>query len=142
MAKRREMLKAMAALPLGMAIAPATAAVPTLSEGAVAGCKASSIADRLLQAYPARRSLAAIGEAYWQGAAGDTPCLTQAIHALLERIGLQDHHLHGLSSADVRDRLKAKTAEDFQDGRIVPVRGWLLGETEARLCAIAALHKI
>ena len=29
--------------------------------------------------------------------------------------------------------------EDFRDGRIVPLRGWMLSETEARLCALVAL---
>lgn len=146
MAKRREMLMAMAALPIGMATTPNMAAALPLSMGRMSAFQASSIADRLLQAYPARKSLAVIGDAYWQSGRGGTDdnasCLTDAIQALLERIDLQESHLHSLSSAAVRDRVQAKNAQDFQDGHIVPVQGWLLGETEARLCAIAAMREV
>jgi hypothetical protein len=51
----------------------------------------------------------------------------------------------GLRAVDVapderlRELLIRATAEDFQDLRTVELHGWVLAQTEARLCALAAL---
>jgi hypothetical protein len=39
----------------------------------------------------------------------------------------------------IRDLLLRQQREDFEKGRIVNVHGWILSETEARLCALTAL---
>jgi hypothetical protein len=39
----------------------------------------------------------------------------------------------------LRKLLEHQQREEFESGRIVNVRGWILSETEARLCALAAL---
>lgn len=41
--------------------------------------------------------------------------------------------------ADVARELEARRRADFRDGRIVPVEGWMLSQTEMRLCVLAAL---
>ncbi len=40
---------------------------------------------------------------------------------------------------DIRRRLRRRVRLDFEEGRVVKVRGWILSETEARLCALAAI---
>jgi len=51
-----------------------------------------------------------------------------------------------LAKADMeklRELLLQQQRQDFEEGRIVNVQGWILSETEARLCAVAALdHKV
>ena len=46
----------------------------------------------------------------------------------------------GASDGRLRELLLRATEEDFRDLRIVELRGWVLAQTEARLCALAALH--
>lgn len=48
-----------------------------------------------------------------------------------------------LTKADtkkLRELLLLQQRQDFEDGRIVKVQGWILSETEVRLCALAALN--
>jgi hypothetical protein len=42
-------------------------------------------------------------------------------------------------TAKIKKLLLRQQREDFEKGRIVNVHGWILSETEARLCALAAL---
>lgn len=39
----------------------------------------------------------------------------------------------------LRELLRLQMRQDFEHGRIVNVQGWILSETEGRLCALAAL---
>ena len=39
----------------------------------------------------------------------------------------------------LRPMLLAQLRQDFEAGRMVNVQGWMLAQTEARLCAVAAL---
>jgi hypothetical protein len=39
----------------------------------------------------------------------------------------------------IRDWLQARQQQDFTDGRIIQLQGWMLSETEVNLCALAAL---
>ena len=105
---------------------------------------ANALADRLLHAHPARSSLAAIGDAYWRDAGREGPAhperLPDAIQAFLRHLNLTEGELSEMQPATLHRLVRSGNARDFDEGRIVPVKGWLLGETEARLCAIAALH--
>jgi hypothetical protein len=55
--------------------------------------------------------------------------------------GLPGGHavLAAASDRELRALLAARGSEDFEQGRTVVVRGWILSETEVRLCALAAL---
>ena len=44
-----------------------------------------------------------------------------------------------LGGAERKEMITRLIREDFKCGRIVQVRGWMLSQTEARLCAISAL---
>jgi len=104
------------------------------------------LADRLLKAFSPRRSLEAIGDVFWNeaanGALAGQTHLPHVIQGFLGHLGLSEDDLRQMPSAAMRARIKAGTARDFSNGRIVRVQGWLLGETEARLCAIAALRAV
>ena len=128
---------------MGTALGPLAAqAVPGAMNAA--GGDAHILADRLLQAYPARPSLEAIGAVFWREAAVSPLArqarLPHAIQDLLRHLDLPEADLRRMSPTAIRSRIKAGTARDFSKCRIVQLRGWLLGETEARLCAIAALR--
>jgi hypothetical protein len=106
--------------------------------------RAILVANRLLDAHHASDSLAAIGQAFIAEADKadlDCPaCLSDAVDALLERLGWRADELLQMKPALIRAGVKRKAIGDFERGRIVHVGGWLLGETEVRLCTIAALH--
>ena len=44
-----------------------------------------------------------------------------------------------MSAEEVLERLRAQISADFESGRTVLVGGWVLAETEARLCAFHSL---
>lgn len=47
--------------------------------------------------------------------------------------------LDGISDRRLRDALATLQSQDFRAGRVVRVEGWILAETDIRLCALAAL---
>jgi len=107
--------------------------------------QAAIAADRLLHAYPSRWSLAAIGHVFRRdetaGGAHAPVSLPAAIDRVLRHLDWSEATLRQQSVGMIRERVEAATAKDFADARIVPVRGWLLGETEVRLCHVAALRE-
>jgi hypothetical protein len=42
--------------------------------------------------------------------------------------------------AQLRQQLAARRNDDFSEGRIVRLKGWIVADTEARLCALVALR--
>jgi len=48
-------------------------------------------------------------------------------------------NLVGANLKELREWLRHQQRQDFEHGRIVKVRGWILSETEVRLCALVAL---
>lgn len=144
--RRRDFLGKAASAAIGMSAAsPAAQAVPSVL-AAGRRCRASFLADRLLQAYPLPRSLATIGLAARQDpAAAGRPCptcLTSAVREFLGYLGWPEGELMQMSPVAILERIKTGTARDFSRGRTVLVQGWLLGETEVRLCAVAALREV
>jgi hypothetical protein len=45
------------------------------------------------------------------------------------------------SARAMREHLRTRARQDFEDGRIVTLQGWILSVTEARLCALVALER-
>lgn len=43
------------------------------------------------------------------------------------------------SKKRLKEHLDRQNKKDFEEGRVVSIQGWLLGLTEARLCALTAL---
>jgi hypothetical protein len=111
---------------------------------AVDGQDIERLTDRLLQAYPLKTSLASIGHVYWEEggnvAWAGSRSLTSVFEAFLSHIDLERDELRRAPSSALRGIIQVGTVRDFSDGRTVKVRGWLLSETEARLCAMAAIR--
>lgn len=58
---------------------------------------------------------------------------------LLTDLGLEPQSIMSLDLEVLRRRLAAKISNDFAREKTVAVEGWVLSETEARLCALAAM---
>lgn len=131
------------ALAATMAGGLPAAAAPTMLASGRHG-PGAILADRLLAAHPLPQSLAAIGmaarrQAGARGAACPT-CLRTAFQDLLAHLDWSEAELRLMSPAAILERIRTGTARDFALGRTLLVGGWLLGETEVRLCAVAALR--
>ena len=94
-----------------------------------------SLGARLLRLFRSPASAAAIGRAYLQVAPQDAD-----ERRLLRLICASGRHWRTADTEQLRLLIPQQQAEDFQHGRVVQVRGWILSETEARLCALAALR--
>ena len=140
-----------AALALGMAwsaaLTPAQSAERAFGMvDSAAGDEVAALADHLLQAFPRPASLQVIGKAYQQARADSSPfrsnCMPDAFEGFLRHLDLSKADLQSMTAATLRTHIDGRTARDFAEGKIITVEGWLLGETEARLCEVAALHRI
>lgn len=127
---RRDMLRILTAVPFF---------------GAVAGSRAKAApAGRLLSVFRRPHSAVIVGRRHLAG----YPEEASAAHlidlietAVAESAGLARADLGQLGTAQLRAAVRAAVARDFADRRIVEVDGWLLAETESRLCALAALSE-
>lgn len=94
---------------------------------------------RLADLLTDQRSAAAVGRAYLRSAPHE-----RNPHLLVQAIAASRPELRrNLAASDVprlRAWLSQALREDFEQGRLVEVDGWILAETEARLCALAALR--
>jgi hypothetical protein len=107
------------------------------------GTMTSSNTDHLLSAKLAnvfydRKSATVIGLEYLRRTPmeADVRRLTNLICSRWQ--GPYDDIAHA-DTGKVKTMLLSQQREDFEKGRIVNVQGWILSETEARLCALAAL---
>lgn len=50
------------------------------------------------------------------------------------------HRVFGLTDDQLRASLLRLSQQDFREGRVVELDGWMTSVTEARLCAVTALH--
>jgi hypothetical protein len=111
---------------------------------ALASTDVAVLADRLLGVHGDQTSASVIGKALLKEMPV-RPDLDHVVRVLMHRLDLPLLHQSPLSPADLpptdlRDRLKGKTSEDFRLGQTTKVQGWVLGETEAWLCSLAALR--
>jgi hypothetical protein len=97
------------------------------------------LADRFLQACSKRSSAIEIGRAYLKELPS-LPNAGQLVETLTCRLGASSSELKAMAPKDLRDRLRAQVSEDFSAGRTVRLRGWILGDAEVQLCALAALR--
>jgi hypothetical protein len=97
-----------------------------------------SFSRKLTNVFYDRKSAAVIGLEYLRRTPmeADVRQLTRLICSRWQ--GRYDKIAHA-DAARIKELLLRQQREDFEEGRIVNVRGWILSETEARLCALAAL---
>jgi len=79
--------------------------------------------------FTSRHSAAAVGRAYLRQRQ-DRPSARQVLEEL---------HLDAKSSGQCITPLRERLRADFESGRVVSIEGWVLSDTEAKLCALAAL---
>ena len=128
---RRDVLRLLASLGVVLA----TRQLGVLSTlGRAAGRE--SLGARLLRLFRSPASAAAIGRAYLQGSPQDAD-----EPQLLRLICSPGHRWHTANTRQLRLLIAQQQAEDFKQGRLVRVHGWVLSETETRLCALAALRE-
>ncbi len=95
------------------------------------------LAQRLVEVFRRRQSAVAIGRAYLRELVEQprVESLLQEVVADLDPA----HELRRTSLSALRQMLHARIRQDFAAGRTVRVDGWMLGQTEAKLCGLAAL---
>jgi hypothetical protein len=128
---RRDFLKGLGSLAL------ARGALPGLAGPVLAGCGEDPLPGALATVYADAAAAAVVGRAYLERAPEEAE-----VQVLVDRIA-NDARAALRARASDRDGLLRALAErhaaDFDAGRLVTVRGWLVSLTEARLCALAAL---
>ena len=95
--------------------------------------------ERLAAILAHEESARAVGREYLRTvpAEGSLELLTARV---VERLPGGFRTVAAESDRRLRELLLRATTEDFRDLRTVEVQGWVLAQTEARLCALAALH--
>ena len=86
-----------------------------------------------------RKSAASVGEEYLRlhPTEDDDDQLVRRLAGERSR-EVEWERLAASDPAAFRESVRARHREDFAAGRTVTLRGWVLSETEARLCALAA----
>ena len=130
---RREFLAGVGGAAAAGLIGPGLGLVPL-------GCAADPGLERALVALlsdPA--GSAAVGREWLAQAPGETDA-EQLVEALAgERRAAWRALANGDADA-LRRAVRERHVEDFAAGRVTSVRGWVLSQTEARLCALAELR--
>ena len=96
------------------------------------------LSAKLANVFHDRKSATVIGLEYLRSTPmeADPRQLTNLICSRWQ--GRYDDVAHA-DTARIKELLLRQQREDFEKGRIVNVQGWILSETEARLCALTAL---
>ena len=120
-----------AGIPLGLA--------PLRPWSVVVAFERAEPAVRLARLLEGRESARAVGFAYL-GTLADPEASPSALTDAIA-LALPGGHraLATAGKAELRELVAGRTAADFGEDRTLRLRGWILSETEARLCALAAL---
>jgi hypothetical protein len=133
--QRRSVIK------LLVSLTAACSSVSTLQ--AALRSEALPLESSLLSIFPSPASAKAVGKAYLHslGMAADHQALKQQWiqqDALFEHIEIRSP-LPVLRQS-LRQSLSLRIKQDFEAGRTVSVQGWVLSETEARVCAMTCIQ--
>lgn len=132
--KRRQFLR------LG-AIATVTGGLGQAMASAPAGASTSTamLADSLLRVHADRESASIIGGAFLRRLPS-RPNIEQVVQSLIHSLDIPGERALQASPSKLRHHLKGKTSKEFDLGQTEDVQGWVLGKTEAWLCALASLR--
>ena len=97
------------------------------------------ITTKLVQLFANRSSAEAIGRAYLLGLAAPRPALAVLQAELMRALQLDPAGLHQQRATMLETRLRERIRQDFSEGSVVMVDGWILSRIEAQACAIACL---
>jgi hypothetical protein len=125
---RRGFLRALAWVGAAGLVSPAAAARLAMEE-------TDLVCERLSRFYVHHASARTVGLEYLRTRPGEAD-----VRLLLEAICRGDRERFRCADAmHVRRLIGEQQCSDFAHGRTVQVDGWILSETEARLCALAAV---
>lgn len=102
-----------------------------------AGNLSPNLISRLGRFYSNRESARVIGRRYLDLAPGEAA--PERLMALICRSGENGTRLARANTEQLREILLDQQRTDFARGRTVTIDGWVLSETELRLCALAAI---
>jgi hypothetical protein len=106
-----------------------------LGVGAGRMCRAAAgPAHRLLATLRQPSSAARVGQAFLAAYPGERDA-----EALTEEILTRVSGAHPIGTRRLRQAISREIRQDFASGRVVSVDGWILSETEAKLCGLVAL---
>jgi hypothetical protein len=101
------------------------------------------LARQLATLVPHPESARLIGAAYLAAKPQEADVMTLIKFLCPDLPDLNESGLNGrlqiLPRAWLRRRLAVQRSDDFSEGRIVRLKGWIVANTEARLCALVAL---
>lgn len=93
--------------------------------------------ERLARLLEHRESARIVGREYLL-AAPEEANPEVLVSLVAERLQAPDPSLSGVGDRELRRMAALGVLADFEEGRTVKLDGWVLSETEARLCALAA----
>lgn len=101
------------------------------------GQNTNQLVEKLLSAMRDRQSAVQVGKVILNER-DDTFQLPNLVMSIMNNLGLSVDMLSSIKRADLITRLSNRTVLDFDSGAIVDTAGWMLGQTEAQLCTLAA----
>jgi|SRR5271166_229055 len=95
--------------------------------------------DDLVRLFADPRAAAVIGRAYLRGHVAPRPALSTLSAQVTRALQLDDADSGRHDRATLRARLRSRISQDFAEGKVTDVDGWMLSLVEAQACAIAHL---
>jgi hypothetical protein len=131
--KRRNLLKILTCFSLGTIATPWVGNRLNPPQGSPLE---AAVEAELLSLFSSLDSAKFIGKAYLK-----TAKQTFDRHQFLAELctNCQQNGGSAQNTEQVRSWLRSRQQQDFAEGRIVELDGWMLSETEVKLCALAAL---
>jgi hypothetical protein len=96
------------------------------------------VAERLAALFPHRESAARVGREYLRGHPQEASTTALVAH-LTRNLDVLASEFRMMSELDLRVHMNQRSQADFRARQVVKVDGWVLSETEARLCALTSL---
>ena len=138
---RRDKLKLLAAMAVACRVGDAAARSRTLGDRAQDGGRGN-----LLRVFDRPESAEVVGRRYLQQnpREADFNHLFSSIVARIQREipAGSTTDLARLPRGQLRKYVRAAVSRDFGEGRVTNLDGWILAETESRLCALQAMQKL
>ena len=96
------------------------------------------LASKLANFFIHKDSASAIGREYLRCAPREANELL-LVNLICSSLKKNRNELEKVNVDELRELLVLQQRNDFKNGHIIKVQGWILSETEVRLCALAAL---
>lgn len=98
----------------------------------------ASVAKKLYRFFPVKESAKVIGRKYLEGTPEEAD-IEVLVHSLCRHSAQDFQLLQTADSSKIKQIIREQHQKDFEFGRTLVVNGWILSETETRLCALSAM---